>query len=70
MNLPIMYARLSQLDKVCLLQTSAANKTTNFTQRPVFYPIRAQFLDQLGEAAHRSASSSATIASMEARSSR
>ena len=38
------------------------------TQRPVFHPVRAQLLDQFGEAAHWSASSSATIASMEARS--
>ena len=70
MNLPIMHARLSMLDKVCLLQTSTTNKTTNFTQWPILHPARAQLLDQLGEAAHWSASSSATIASMEARSSR
>ena len=52
------------------LSRQPPKKGPQFTQRPVFHPVRAQLLNQLGEAAHWSASSSATIASMEARSSR
>ena len=43
---------------------------SNITKGSIFHAVRAQLLDQLGEAAHRSASNSATIASMETRSSR
>ena len=42
----------------------------DITKGSILHPVRAQLRDQLSEAAHRSASSSATIASMEARSSR
>ena len=70
MNLPVMNAGHSCPNKISLLETSSTNESSDITEGSILHPIRAQLLDQLGKAAHRSASSSATIASMEARSSR
>ena len=70
MDLPVMNAGHTSFNEISLLETSSSNKNSDITKSSILHPIRAQLLDQLSEAAHRSASSSATIASMEARSSR
>lgn len=70
MYLPVMNAGHACLNEISLLEASSSNKNSDITEGPILHPVRAQLLDQVGEATHRSASSSATIASMEARSSR
>ena len=70
MNLPVMNAGHACFNEISLLKASSTNEDSDITKGSILHPVRAQLLDQLCEAAHRSASSSATIASMEARSSR
>ena len=70
MNLPVMNAGHACFNEVSLLKASSTNEDSDITKGSILHPVRAQLLDQLGEATHWSASSSATIASMEARSSR
>ena len=70
MYLSVMNAGHTCFNEISLLETSSSNKRSDITEGSIFHPVWAQLLNQLSEAAHRSASSSATIASMEARSSR
>ena len=69
-DMSVMNSRNAFIDKKLLRHSAATLQIGNLSQAPIFHPVRAQLLNQLGEATHWSASSSATIASMEARSSR
>ena len=69
-DMSVMNSRNAFIDKKLLRHPTATLQIGDLSQGPILHPLRAQLLDQLGKAAHRSASSSATIASMEARSSR
>ena len=69
-DMSVMNSRNAFIDKKLLRHSAATLQIGNLSQEPIFHPLRAQLRNQVSEAAHRSASSSATIASIEARSSR
>ena len=69
-DMAVMNSRNTFIDKKLLRHPATTLQIGNLSQGSIFHPVRAQLRNQLSEAAHRSASSSATIASMEARSSR